>query len=97
MNKEEQIRITEELLEGVKELNGEYQEGWKKVIENAEELIAQLQVENHVVLGDVMILFSEYLLTDFSIVDYDDDSVFQLGGTKQEYTSEQIVKMFNES
>jgi len=51
MNKEEQIRITEELLEGVKELNGEYQEGWENVIENAERMIKQLKVKNHVVVG----------------------------------------------
>lgn len=43
MNIQEQIRVTEELLEGVKELNGEYQEGWEIVIENAEKLINQLK------------------------------------------------------
>ncbi len=53
MDIKDQIRITEELLEGVKELNGEYQEGWENNILEAENLIKHLkQVKSS--LGDVM-------------------------------------------
>lgn len=42
MNIEEQIEIIKELVEGVKELNGEFQEGWEENIEKGEALIKYL-------------------------------------------------------
>ena len=53
MGIQEQIKLTEELLEGVKELNGEYQEGWENVIENAEKLINQLKQGSKLPMHDV--------------------------------------------
>ena len=54
MDLKDQIRIIEELLEGVKELNGEYQEGWENNILEAENLINHLkQVKNNDLLHDV--------------------------------------------
>ncbi len=54
MDLEDQIRITEELLEGVKELNGEYQEGWENNILEAESLLKHLkQVKNNDLLHSV--------------------------------------------
>ena len=54
MDIRDQIRITEELLEGVKELNGEYQEGWENNILDAENLLKHLkQVKNNDLLHDV--------------------------------------------
>ena len=43
MSREDQVRITEELLEGVKELNSEYQAGWDNSILEAEKLIKYLK------------------------------------------------------
>ncbi len=55
MNVKDQIRITEELLEGVKELNGEYQEGWENNILEAENLLKHLkQVKNNDLLHSVV-------------------------------------------
>lgn len=45
MELDEQIRIIKELLEGVKELNGEYQDGWEDIILDAEKLIEFLNKE----------------------------------------------------
>jgi len=42
MNIEEQIEIIKELVEGVKELNGEFQEGWEENIEKGKALINYL-------------------------------------------------------
>ncbi len=54
MDIKDQIRITEELLEGVKELNGEYQEGWENNILEAEKLLKHLkQVKNNDLLHSV--------------------------------------------
>tara|TARA_Y100000592_G_scaffold58237_1_gene91264 strand:- start:1036 stop:1287 length:252 start_codon:yes stop_codon:yes gene_type:complete len=54
MDIKDQIRITEELLEGVKELNGEYQEGWENNISEAENLLEHLkQVKNNDLLHSV--------------------------------------------
>jgi len=54
MDIKDQIRITEELLEGVKELNGEYQEGWENNILEAESLLKHLkQVKNNDLLHSV--------------------------------------------
>ena len=41
----EQIRIVKNLLEGVKDLNGEYQNGWEDDIEDGEILLEYLQSE----------------------------------------------------
>lgn len=55
MDVKDQIRITEELLEGVKELNGEYQEGWENNILEAENLLKHLkQVKNNNLLYSVI-------------------------------------------
>ncbi len=41
----EQIKIVEELIDGVTELNGEYQSGWEENLKNAEELLSHLMSE----------------------------------------------------
>jgi len=43
MELEKQIAIVKELLQGVKELNGEYQSGWEDEIQKGEELLEYLQ------------------------------------------------------
>lgn len=42
---DDQIEIVTDLLEGVKELNGEYQEGWDESIEKGEKLLTHLKWE----------------------------------------------------
>ncbi len=43
---EKEIQIVKELLEGVRELNGEYQEGWDETIKQGEELLKHLEKQN---------------------------------------------------
>lgn len=45
MELQEQIKIVKELLEATKELNGEYQYGWDKNIEDGKRLLEYLQSE----------------------------------------------------
>ena len=42
MDKVEQLRIVRELVEGIEEFNGEYQEGWDSTIKEGNELIKYL-------------------------------------------------------
>ena len=56
MDLKEQIRITAELLEGVKELNGDR---WENVIKNGELLIAQLKIKETTVSDDRDILYMQ--------------------------------------
>jgi hypothetical protein len=43
MDIEEQIKVVSELLDGVKELNGEFSGGWEKDIEKGERLLTHLK------------------------------------------------------
>ena len=42
MDRVEQLRIVRELVEGIEEFNGEYQEGWDSTIKDGNELIKHL-------------------------------------------------------
>lgn len=46
MTKNTQINILKELIEGVEELNGEFQEGWDKVIERGNQLLEYIKQIN---------------------------------------------------
>ncbi len=43
MNIKDQIKTTEKLLEGVRELNGEFQDGWEQIISEGEQMIKYLK------------------------------------------------------
>jgi len=45
MKAEEQIRILQELIEGVKELNDEFQDGWDDTISDGKKLLKHLKSE----------------------------------------------------
>ncbi len=95
MDIQEQIKLTEELLEGVKELNGEYQEGWENVIENAEKLINQLKQGSKLPMHDVSV--REFECDDvvctndgkmWVITEIDGDDVYVTGNGKKDYPLE---------
>jgi hypothetical protein len=45
MKLNKQIKIVETLIEAIKELNGEFQEGWEEDIEEAEALLNYLKTK----------------------------------------------------
>ena len=92
MDTRDQIRITEELLEGVKELNGEYQEGWENNILEAENLLKHLkQVKNNDLLHSVSGCFSfaKYFKENYKFWRYTKDN-------KETYQSEISGKIMTE-
>lgn len=42
------LEIIKDLIEGVEELNGEYQEGWDDTINNGKELVSKLEQKQNI-------------------------------------------------
>ncbi len=95
MDIQEQIQTVQDLLEGVRELNGEFQEGWENAIEKGEKLLEQLNQVSK--LPKHLVSVREFECNDivctkdgrvWMITEIDGDDVYACGNGKKDYPLE---------